>query len=179
METVKRCWWKCSQWIMRDSDTDEDVHIKRVFTPVVLCVLPLSVYLLSYALQEGSAIYAAGSCTFLTVYVSWLGSGMLGGNMGITMDIELVLLTWANVLSDAYNSSALRQRTWSLIVCFLDLALVLDRTRAIPVMISVTLVWLFIINTESAFRFGLYDEISSAKPEVCDCAEPPCGVTLE
>eukprot|EP00756_Hemistasia_phaeocysticola_P016918 Hpha_TRINITY_DN15504_c0_g2::TRINITY_DN15504_c0_g2_i2::g.107059::m.107059 len=178
-EKAKKWWLCCSGWIMRDSDSEEDVRIKRTVTPLALFSLPLSSYQLVYGMLDlDNATYATSMAIFLTSYSIYFVGGILGKNMGTVIDASLLLLAIGNVVYDAYNTAALEQRNWSLIVVYLDFALVLDRMRPVRAMIIVTITWLFVANIESAFRFGLYDEINSAPPPVCDCLHPPCRTSF-
>eukprot|EP00756_Hemistasia_phaeocysticola_P041222 Hpha_TRINITY_DN16904_c0_g1::TRINITY_DN16904_c0_g1_i1::g.54529::m.54529 len=178
-EMAKKWWLGCSGWIMRKSDSEEDVRIKRTITPLTMLSVPLSLYQLIYGvvdLQNSTYVVAMG--IYLMTYAIYFGGGLLGKNMGKVIDLCLLLLAIANVVYDSYNAAAVEQRNWSLVVVYLDVALVLDRMRPVSAMIVVTLTWLFVANIESAFRFGLYDEISAARPPVCDCLDPPCTTSF-
>eukprot|EP00756_Hemistasia_phaeocysticola_P063621 Hpha_TRINITY_DN709_c0_g1::TRINITY_DN709_c0_g1_i1::g.28998::m.28998 len=178
MQHARKCWWKCSGWIMRESDTAEDENIKRVLTPMLLCILPVNLYLVHWALDEDVIVYLSAHALFVGGYMFFFAAGALGMNMALTLDVMLVVWTVASTLNDAYNAAALRPRNWTLVVMFLDGALVFGRYRIIPLMILITLSWLLLSSLESAFRFGLYDQIDSSVRAVCDCTNPPCPTSF-
>eukprot|EP00756_Hemistasia_phaeocysticola_P046123 Hpha_TRINITY_DN19891_c0_g1::TRINITY_DN19891_c0_g1_i1::g.132080::m.132080 len=176
MQRVGECLRRYSECVVRSSDSEEDVRIKRVVTPIFTFVVIILSYNLYAALTVlgGNPFLVAGVSLAIFALLSFFVCAVLGMHMGIVIDCILVLLAVSNILVDAYNAAGLRPRSWSLVVIILDTALVLGRHSTITAVISMTLLWMFVASAESAFLFGVYARIASATP-VCDCSDPPCA----
>eukprot|EP00756_Hemistasia_phaeocysticola_P029308 Hpha_TRINITY_DN16224_c2_g1::TRINITY_DN16224_c2_g1_i2::g.11966::m.11966 len=174
------CCARCSTWIMRESDTPEDIRIKRLMTPVCVVLLALqSIFLLLYLsgryFQEGTTVFiACGVC--MAAEVLFIVRGMLGMDTRVSVDAVLVLLAVGTLLTDLYLVSELRVTNWQNVVVILDLALVFDRPSTIPFVLGLTLVYAALDSAESAQRFGLYNVVAHQTPPVCACSDPPCAL---
>eukprot|EP00756_Hemistasia_phaeocysticola_P066705 Hpha_TRINITY_DN9437_c0_g3::TRINITY_DN9437_c0_g3_i1::g.139164::m.139164 len=113
-EWVGKCLLKCSQWIMHESDTLEDIRIKRGFTPVAVLTSLFCLFLLVQELANPqpnvSYLLAlicglAGSCVFFV-------RGGFGMRMRYALDLVIPLFTLAVLLADLANASEGRLRAW-------------------------------------------------------------------
>eukprot|EP00756_Hemistasia_phaeocysticola_P043043 Hpha_TRINITY_DN17004_c0_g1::TRINITY_DN17004_c0_g1_i1::g.166253::m.166253 len=176
---AEACCLKCSNWIIRSSDSMLDIQIKRSLTPALIvlsCAVSLGIL---YDLNDKLTLaWTLSMVMSLVAYFTFFIRGMLGRDMGASVDMLLFVLCIANCLQDSWTASEARPRNWSFVVIYLDIALVFNRPRFIPFIILFTLIYLFVESTESTFRFGLYDLVASMEPPVCNCADPPCSQTF-
>eukprot|EP00756_Hemistasia_phaeocysticola_P062531 Hpha_TRINITY_DN5970_c0_g1::TRINITY_DN5970_c0_g1_i1::g.147210::m.147210 len=174
------CCGRCSAWIMRESDTPEDSRIKRLATPVILSLFPFLIFLLLAAYARNPNTTSVTSLALFAVsFLQFLIRGCMGLSMRVSMDLFIGIAVVATMLLDAWKASELDNRTWSFSVLFLDAALVFNTPRTMPLVLAVTLVYLFVERLESGIRFGMYDVITSRTPPPCDCAKPPCATGFE
>eukprot|EP00756_Hemistasia_phaeocysticola_P016339 Hpha_TRINITY_DN15469_c4_g5::TRINITY_DN15469_c4_g5_i1::g.174577::m.174577 len=130
--------------------------------------------LVSYTLVGATILMGTSSTLLVTTKVS-------ATNIAV---FSLLPCVYVVMLFDWYSASVLNARQWTVSVIILDIFLTL-RVREIwnLLVISTMLLWLVIERSESAFRFGLYDEGMKDAVEpgtiigVCDCSNPPCSVT--
>eukprot|EP00756_Hemistasia_phaeocysticola_P006359 Hpha_TRINITY_DN13792_c0_g1::TRINITY_DN13792_c0_g1_i1::g.142498::m.142498 len=180
MNKFEVCYLRCAGRIGRDSDSAEDVRIKRGFTPVVLLLFPI-VCFQYYLVQTGErahellalamALHAAG-------YIIFLIRGWFGFDMPVTLDVTMMLQLFGILIHDAAHAAEVRQRAWPATILLIDLALTYNRPRISPYVLALTLIYLFIEKIESGTRFGLYNLLDARMPIVCDCSDPPCETGL-
>eukprot|EP00756_Hemistasia_phaeocysticola_P033921 Hpha_TRINITY_DN16493_c3_g1::TRINITY_DN16493_c3_g1_i1::g.159815::m.159815 len=174
---VELCCGRCSAWIMRDSDSPEDIRIKRGLTPVAMFLLLFAVYSITHNfLTTNNPIFIGSIVFYAAAMVQFLAQGCLGRGMKGAVDVLIGLSLVGIVLTDLGNVAELGVRVWSFVVLLLDIALVFNTPRTIPIVISITLVYLLVERLEAGVRFGLYDVFSFDDTlETCDCAHPPCA----
>eukprot|EP00756_Hemistasia_phaeocysticola_P033387 Hpha_TRINITY_DN16462_c5_g1::TRINITY_DN16462_c5_g1_i2::g.161945::m.161945 len=174
------CWRKCSECFMREDDTVEDVHIKRVMIPLSLWLFGIVfVFMIGNAAGEDyllTGILVSSTCMNLMLPIG----GALGKRMGPLLDCFLLFNAINNVVNDAMEAATMQPRTWPLVVMLLDTALVFERYRTIPAIILITLSWFCVEFVTGGYRVGLYDAIQDAtqvppQTSACDCAHPPCA----
>eukprot|EP00756_Hemistasia_phaeocysticola_P053795 Hpha_TRINITY_DN29744_c0_g1::TRINITY_DN29744_c0_g1_i1::g.2662::m.2662 len=180
MERLSTCWFRGSGWLIRESDSPEDVRIKRALTAPFVIITPLMLYVIYTwgEVHDLSLTFLIGNGLHISAFLLFFVCGITGMNMRITMDFVLFFLFAGIIIIDIYNLAELRPRSWSQTVVVFDLCLVLDRTSAITPMVVLTTMWLLVASTETAFRFGLHDQVSSGVPAVCDCPNPPCPTAV-
>eukprot|EP00756_Hemistasia_phaeocysticola_P018686 Hpha_TRINITY_DN15612_c5_g1::TRINITY_DN15612_c5_g1_i1::g.101828::m.101828 len=176
-DRARPCLPKLSNWIMRESDTLQDVRIKRGLTPLFLFVGLLSFY---FTLTRTEPLLPfLSSVIFLAAILFFMVMGKLGMDMGLVLDIVLVCSAVGNILNDVQLAAEVRPRSWTQIVVVLDVALLYERTRTIPILISMTVIWLFLTGAESTHGYGLYNAVPDKEsPIVCNCLNPPCGTHI-
>eukprot|EP00756_Hemistasia_phaeocysticola_P019914 Hpha_TRINITY_DN15689_c7_g1::TRINITY_DN15689_c7_g1_i1::g.100651::m.100651 len=177
MQRFRKCWWGCSEWAVRKSDAPEDVAIKRGLIPIYIALIFFSSSKLVVALDDANIVQCGAQSLALLSFLTFLVSARVGLNMRVALDVMMMMLLVAVYLSDAYNAAVLQPRPWAYVVLLLDTTLVFHTRRMIPIFISCTLVWLFIVSTETAFRFGLFDLVAPGNVELCDCSDPPCAIS--
>eukprot|EP00756_Hemistasia_phaeocysticola_P012914 Hpha_TRINITY_DN15236_c4_g3::TRINITY_DN15236_c4_g3_i1::g.65451::m.65451 len=167
---------KCSAWMMRDSDTPHDVFIKRRVTPVAIALtLFVCLTIFNELRTRANTVLFVSQSFYLLAFAQFFVFGYFGSDMRKAIDLGLLCGLVAITLNDMVVASYLATRAWGFIVIILDLGLLFDATRTVPLIIFVVLFYLLVDSTEAAVRFGLYDVISSEAPPVCDCADPPCS----
>eukprot|EP00756_Hemistasia_phaeocysticola_P030981 Hpha_TRINITY_DN16323_c2_g5::TRINITY_DN16323_c2_g5_i1::g.60792::m.60792 len=167
----------CVRWTMHHSDTPEDAHTKRVMVPIAMFVMGFSAllacmnyhrpaFVLSMIIQMGAAsIFCIRSC--------------LGKCVRTSIDISILMGLIATVLADLTQAAEIRERAWTFIVLLLDLALVFNTPRTVPLVIFLTLGYLFVERLEAGLRFGMYEGIASKVSNLCACSNPPCAVRMD
>eukprot|EP00756_Hemistasia_phaeocysticola_P027176 Hpha_TRINITY_DN16102_c2_g1::TRINITY_DN16102_c2_g1_i1::g.5586::m.5586 len=177
MTIWRRFFHKCSHFIMRESDSPEDVRIKRAYTPVAICFLVAVVLLLARDTGGDHRTWILRVAYILIIVsdLQFLIQGFLGRRMGTAVDIVIVLKVISLLLWDVGLASDLRSRSWSTVIILLDAALVFHTPRTIPLVLFLTLGYLLVERVEAGMRFGLYHLIQPNTPVVCDCADPPCA----
>eukprot|EP00756_Hemistasia_phaeocysticola_P032425 Hpha_TRINITY_DN16406_c3_g15::TRINITY_DN16406_c3_g15_i1::g.160206::m.160206 len=174
-----RCWLKCSGWILRESDTPDDVRIKRTFSPVVIILSFVVLIQIAYAFQTTSnVVYIAGMFCILVAALVFLTRGCAGSDMRSSLDMMIPCVLLGVLLADAFAASELRPRSWVLVILILDVTLVFNIPKMIPLVLSLTLAFLLLERMEAVTRFGFYEVAASESPPACACADPPCSVGL-
>eukprot|EP00756_Hemistasia_phaeocysticola_P034194 Hpha_TRINITY_DN16509_c1_g9::TRINITY_DN16509_c1_g9_i1::g.135381::m.135381 len=167
----------CSGWIMRKSDTPEDIRIKRILTPLVMGVLLVGFFNIYRGLVGYGAMYVVSNVVWCVGFTYFLVRGSMGSDMTLALDVMAIFTAVADLLYDSWAAAELQARSWPYVVLILDLLLVFDTPRMIPVILCLTLVYLLIERIEAGMRFGLYNLVASNSPQVCDCENPPCGLS--
>eukprot|EP00756_Hemistasia_phaeocysticola_P066280 Hpha_TRINITY_DN9128_c0_g1::TRINITY_DN9128_c0_g1_i1::g.94239::m.94239 len=176
---LTRCWFSCSDWFIKESDSPEDVRVKRGLTPVfIYIVLFCSAIVIQRVFADFNWSFVGGIGLSLLSALQGLVGGILGARMTNCVDTFVLGFAIASVLIDAYTAADARDRCWPLLVLILDTSIVYHTDRFIPVVLGITLAWLLLERTESVVRFGLYEVVSSKTPLVCDCATPPCALRV-
>eukprot|EP00756_Hemistasia_phaeocysticola_P033908 Hpha_TRINITY_DN16490_c7_g4::TRINITY_DN16490_c7_g4_i1::g.159951::m.159951 len=79
---TERCFQRCSNWIMRDTDTPTETSLKRGFTPVAVVMFFITVYLVySKATRKGeefNAVDLAAMIIYNLAFTQYLVWGWLG-----------------------------------------------------------------------------------------------------
>eukprot|EP00756_Hemistasia_phaeocysticola_P029793 Hpha_TRINITY_DN16254_c2_g2::TRINITY_DN16254_c2_g2_i1::g.13845::m.13845 len=173
----------CVRCLVREGDSAEDAHVKKVAFPVCLLLFLFSgwaamtsFFSSRFAFTLGAGIGALGPAVFVVgVLVNAVKARYL-------IDVVLVVNTVGLCVMDlAAAAVSATFRPWSLIVLVLDAALVFKRNHVPLFAIPFTLLYIAIETLESIQSFGLHDlgywgtgvEISD-----CNCASPPCAVTV-
>eukprot|EP00756_Hemistasia_phaeocysticola_P062313 Hpha_TRINITY_DN5746_c0_g2::TRINITY_DN5746_c0_g2_i1::g.147546::m.147546 len=170
--TMRACWAHCSNWILRNTDRPEDIHIKRGFTPVALVLIVIIIaQIVQNAVGDTNYIFLSAMVMHLVSFTQFLARGVLAMDMELSLIGVFVLSVLASLLQDLHAASALSVRVWFYVIPLLDFALVFNVARCIPGVLSLTLLYLLFERAEAALRFGVYEAIDSSAPPVCDCAE--------
>eukprot|EP00756_Hemistasia_phaeocysticola_P021878 Hpha_TRINITY_DN15800_c6_g12::TRINITY_DN15800_c6_g12_i1::g.187032::m.187032 len=177
----KTCCRTCSDWLIHSSDSEADKHVKRTVAPLAVSLLFVTIYFLINIARDGSpTVHIVGQLFYLAAYVQFLVRSKLGLSVTRSVDIGCTLLLMGILSLDAAHAAKLFNRSWPFVVLVLDAALVFDRTKLIPFVLSVTSIYLLFERVEGGTRYGLYDIISdSDTPDKCNCAHPPCAVGIE
>eukprot|EP00756_Hemistasia_phaeocysticola_P011411 Hpha_TRINITY_DN15119_c3_g1::TRINITY_DN15119_c3_g1_i1::g.126763::m.126763 len=176
---LERCFARWSAWIMRESDTPKDGHIKRTLTPPVMLLLFFALIMLVVALtarDQNVLLWIAGTGVIITGFIQFLVSGCLAMNMSTSVDVLIVLCTLGVLGVDMVHASNSFTRHIGLIILLLDTALVLNTPRSLPLVFFLTTLYVLIERTEAGLRFGLYDVFYRPHLDACECAEPPCAL---
>eukprot|EP00756_Hemistasia_phaeocysticola_P022247 Hpha_TRINITY_DN15821_c4_g13::TRINITY_DN15821_c4_g13_i1::g.188637::m.188637 len=181
MSMASRCWTCCSSWIMKDSDTPEDVQVKRGMTPffITLCLMYTTVFA-HRAFEEFNVLLFTGLGLGSLASLQGLIGGIFGANMMTCVKIFILTFTISCLVIDWFAAATVRDRVWPVIVLVLDTSLIYDTPRVTPYVLGMTFLWLICERNESVFRFGLYDLFQTEDSVViCDCATPPCALTFQ
>eukprot|EP00756_Hemistasia_phaeocysticola_P013182 Hpha_TRINITY_DN15256_c4_g11::TRINITY_DN15256_c4_g11_i2::g.65081::m.65081 len=176
-----RCSW-CFRWLLREGDTPIDIRIKKSLAPLAYFFIPAGFYWLYGFYTAGDRNIYASSITHLSYIlpmIVFLVKARLGHSMSEMVDL-LVLGSFIGTLCvDWFAAAELRARYWNLVVMLLDMTLVFERDRMIPIVIVGTMAYLTFEGLESAARFGAYEVVTSVPIVACDCADPPCALPFE
>eukprot|EP00756_Hemistasia_phaeocysticola_P021891 Hpha_TRINITY_DN15800_c6_g8::TRINITY_DN15800_c6_g8_i2::g.187040::m.187040 len=174
---------RCGKWMIKEGDSPTDRRIKSGLGGFVQVYLPLGVIFAMMTLTDTMAGFFLTGC-LLTVcaHIYFVMRAKFGCEMGATLDIWIPVLSVALVCGDIFFASELDVRSWSTAVILLDVALVFDRPKPIPIVLFVVIMWLCIDAFESVARLGIYEAggyyPASIPPRVCACAEPPCDTAV-
>eukprot|EP00756_Hemistasia_phaeocysticola_P014811 Hpha_TRINITY_DN15361_c4_g2::TRINITY_DN15361_c4_g2_i1::g.88019::m.88019 len=169
---------KCSDWAVRQEDTEEEVRIKRLAFPVLIGVFVVQMPFLVQNLLAQDYFQSWGRFLVCLPLFMLCGFTVGRGDVKRGMDIVLGLFTVGLLVTDLSKSSALRPRVWSYVVIVLDAVLVFDRPKVVPWVLAVTMLYLLAEKGEAVFRLGLYEWVMHGGVPVCDCGTPPCGADL-
>eukprot|EP00756_Hemistasia_phaeocysticola_P021901 Hpha_TRINITY_DN15801_c4_g1::TRINITY_DN15801_c4_g1_i1::g.188208::m.188208 len=170
--------------LVREGDTNEDVHVKRVFVPV--CVF-MSLFAgaatarTSLAEQYASAVGNGLIAFSHTVFI--VGVALTTVPIRYLVDALLVVDTLGICIKDMSDAALLNPfRSLSFIVLALDAALVLNRDHVVLFIIPFTLVYSVAETIESMYRYGMYHDLgywgAGFEGSMCNCASPPCGTSM-
>eukprot|EP00756_Hemistasia_phaeocysticola_P030157 Hpha_TRINITY_DN16274_c7_g7::TRINITY_DN16274_c7_g7_i1::g.15875::m.15875 len=168
----------CSDWMIREGDTETDVRIKRGLTPVAFVgVVLLSLGALRAALADHE--WSAGWNGFgFVIWTLYFCAGRAGMDMGTVLDVALPASVVFILALDLLQAATLQSQRWSVVVICLDVGLVFNRDRVPLFAIPLTVIYLLVIAIEAQFRLGIY-ELPGEEPKLCSCAEPPCSLGAE
>eukprot|EP00756_Hemistasia_phaeocysticola_P037107 Hpha_TRINITY_DN16679_c4_g1::TRINITY_DN16679_c4_g1_i1::g.181121::m.181121 len=181
---MRRWYLRSSDWIMRDSDTPEDVNIKRVLAPVFTALgLWFSATMTLGTIRAETderdrvnLVIVVGFGCFIFGVIQFLVQGCLGKDMRSSLQVFIVCAVVGCVLGDARQASEMRDRFWPLVILIFDGALLFNVHAAFQAFaVSGILVYLLVAYVEAGWRFGLYDIVAVVSPPTCDCADPPCS----
>eukprot|EP00756_Hemistasia_phaeocysticola_P030987 Hpha_TRINITY_DN16323_c4_g1::TRINITY_DN16323_c4_g1_i4::g.60800::m.60800 len=170
----------CCRLLERQGDSTEDVHIKKVATPV--CV-----FLVLFASVAATASVSTLAVLSNLMIVIPCGLFVLNAFLNLVTARHMadglllccaVALCSKDLVNAAVGSSF---RSWSFIVLLLDAALIFNRNLIPPIVIPFTLVYVAAQAVEGMFPYGLYEAAAVGGKEAvrsCDCADPPCAQTI-
>eukprot|EP00756_Hemistasia_phaeocysticola_P018953 Hpha_TRINITY_DN15628_c6_g4::TRINITY_DN15628_c6_g4_i2::g.98088::m.98088 len=180
---AEACFARCSNCFIRESDTVEDVRMKRLMVPLLMFLL------LHHAFQfvsrgEENTRFFFSYYIFTTTDVVFLVCARQGI---ISMKANLMQWILASTIglfnASGFASANMRSSPLLIIVLLLDMALIFNTDRVIPVTLFLTMTYIVVDRVEKATRFGFYELwANDGIPIVCSCADPPCtesaGVTV-
>eukprot|EP00756_Hemistasia_phaeocysticola_P013176 Hpha_TRINITY_DN15256_c1_g2::TRINITY_DN15256_c1_g2_i1::g.65054::m.65054 len=183
MSAVSLCCQKCSEWLMRESDTPMDARIKRLVAPCAQVLVPNQIIiLLVLNFSKGSTFLTITTGLILLVQLFFLARAFFGRDMLSTLDVWLVVVTITILLIDLAQASQMMARNWGCVVLMLDLVLVFERPHLVRFIIPVTLLYILVVSAEEMAAFGLFDLVTGGEveafPAVCNCPDPPCGIGI-
>eukprot|EP01062_Namystynia_karyoxenos_P083968 TRINITY_DN9786_c0_g1_i1.p1 TRINITY_DN9786_c0_g1~~TRINITY_DN9786_c0_g1_i1.p1 ORF type:complete len:676 (+),score=137.06 TRINITY_DN9786_c0_g1_i1:73-2028(+) len=172
---------------LRDSDSPEERSRKQIWIPVTLVLVVLAPFW-TFTMQEreqyryraawyGAVLIAATSLVSLLYPLIMRSLPVIFvGNCCISYTVGCLLMDWSLAAGEV------AMRTWTSVVLVMDVLLALHVPRSfqwgVLVMVTVHIVY---INTEAAFRLGLFDipHWTDQKLEWREqCADPPCALGL-
>eukprot|EP01062_Namystynia_karyoxenos_P004799 TRINITY_DN11696_c0_g3_i1.p1 TRINITY_DN11696_c0_g3~~TRINITY_DN11696_c0_g3_i1.p1 ORF type:complete len:880 (+),score=277.35 TRINITY_DN11696_c0_g3_i1:104-2743(+) len=182
-----RCADAAARLVAKEGDTPADRAAKRIAAPVLMyvgaaAIIAILVSQLNTQVPDSWTIGFA----FLSL-ISIAGGVALAKSRWSVRDVGAavsVAYCCSILVADANNAAAMNPRIWSFVVLILDLALVLGLMQWVQlVIIGLTLAYLAVERFEAVFRPGLYELtfLGYGRPgvtTVCDCGQPPCGVTI-
>eukprot|EP00756_Hemistasia_phaeocysticola_P017293 Hpha_TRINITY_DN15529_c6_g5::TRINITY_DN15529_c6_g5_i1::g.105996::m.105996 len=171
MEALK----PCSNWLMRETDSESDIKIKRILTPVIIVMSIACIVDVARACLFGEQYYATVVSFTLPAWTLYLIGAYVGLNIGMIIDFCMILIVIIILAVDLLHAATLQLARVSIVVIILDVSLAFNRNHVPLIAIPLTIVYLFAINIESHFRLGLYD-LPGEEPEVCGCVDPPCSL---
>eukprot|EP00664_Eupelagonemidae_sp_cell27_P006536 gene6536-4896_t len=165
------------------TDSDAERARKRQIVTVAMVGLPISVLQVART-WENFAAFTVGNL-LCAITNALLVAGPLVTRRLPLGAVELGLCTFAagSLLIDLGSAAVPGAlRLWALVVLVLDFCLVLRvRARTAWGIVGATCLWLAVLQTELAWRWGLFDtSFATARPydqrtTYTDCAEPPCA----
>eukprot|EP00756_Hemistasia_phaeocysticola_P017244 Hpha_TRINITY_DN15527_c1_g1::TRINITY_DN15527_c1_g1_i1::g.106057::m.106057 len=170
----------CYEWLIRNDDPPDDITIKKGMGPIFMSLLPIFAFLMWYEMTTTKNVtFMIAFVVLTTTALSFLaGSKWIRGSAVYLIDGVALGLAVGILALDMYLASEARPRAWAMVVLVLDATLVYNRPRPLPIVLSGTLLYLFVEAAESTARVGLYDAVATRPPPVCECAQPPCGHTV-
>eukprot|EP00756_Hemistasia_phaeocysticola_P033655 Hpha_TRINITY_DN16476_c3_g1::TRINITY_DN16476_c3_g1_i4::g.160537::m.160537 len=128
----------CYRWLLHEGDTPMDIRIKRGITPLCYVFIPLGIFW-TYSWQSSGDrneyFIWPTTMSYVIPFIIFLIKAKLGHPMGTPLDIVLILMSFAALANDWAAVSEVRTRFWNLIVIVLDMALVFQRDKMIPVVL--------------------------------------------
>eukprot|EP00756_Hemistasia_phaeocysticola_P015622 Hpha_TRINITY_DN15423_c6_g2::TRINITY_DN15423_c6_g2_i3::g.174691::m.174691 len=175
------CCARWSKWIIRESDSPQEIHMKRGLTPVALAlIIAYIVIMVRLSPAERTPIWNFAFTVGVFGCIQALVGALLGAKMRICVEVFILAMAAAIIGLDIFVVASGFPRCWSLVVLVLDAALVFDVHRPIPFVLALTTLWLVVERTEAVLRLGLYDVFapsgSAAVPDICHCESPPCSI---
>eukprot|EP00756_Hemistasia_phaeocysticola_P030976 Hpha_TRINITY_DN16323_c2_g1::TRINITY_DN16323_c2_g1_i1::g.60780::m.60780 len=179
---------RCCNWflglLVQDSDTVEEVRIKRRLFPVCMVLCVFASWGVLHGVQGSLFMHMVGaSICVLGTIVFMAGVVFNAAPAGYLVDAMLAFETVGLCLMDLHTAAVSRSfRSWSYVVLVLDIALVFNRNHLPRFVLPLVLVYLAGEHIESAAKFGLYDAGywgTGVKESYCNCVSPPCTVDAE
>eukprot|EP00756_Hemistasia_phaeocysticola_P033910 Hpha_TRINITY_DN16490_c9_g1::TRINITY_DN16490_c9_g1_i1::g.159957::m.159957 len=173
--TVKLILEKMSNWLLHPKDTEYDVHVKRMMTPVVVSSCVLGLLAIAAGVYFGFTFLVVGGAVVQLGDILYVLPALLGISMRTVLSVVLPVVGVGVLCCDLDRSAELDVQLWALTVCVLDVTMACDLTTLPTYIIGFTVIYNTMMTAERTFRFGLFDLVNGDGPASCDCANPPCA----
>eukprot|EP00756_Hemistasia_phaeocysticola_P047893 Hpha_TRINITY_DN22350_c0_g1::TRINITY_DN22350_c0_g1_i1::g.177695::m.177695 len=166
---------------VRHGDSKTEQAVVRKLTPFVGALLVCGLVWLSQYLGDSKwsmelgagCLYVFGCVVYLVVVFVRLLPVLTA------VDILILSSSVGVLLGDWGGASEIGNRYWPVVVLGLDIMLLFERGHLTYVLIPLTVLYLFAERMDAWLRYGFYDigKRENVTPPVCDCADPPCGLS--
>eukprot|EP00756_Hemistasia_phaeocysticola_P004434 Hpha_TRINITY_DN12804_c0_g1::TRINITY_DN12804_c0_g1_i1::g.24148::m.24148 len=177
---LRKIFTRMSECSIHPSDTENDANIKRTATPVACLFLFVFPWLVvQWVAESEKSLFPLVAALIYNAAVLWYLGGAFSRCLpfGLVLDVGIPLFTVGILANDFGAVSAGNSRMVSMVVVALDFALLYERDHIPPYLICMTIAYLILERIEAVTTMGLYEASDIEVVDLCNCANPPCGVS--